>query len=127
MTDQEFNQMIERFRADPRVELEGVSRPEKEGQGLKFWRNFFVAEGFSVMDVDAYLVWLKQPSNWAIYREFEDATIAHIKAGDDVSAISVMDEIGANHNRCPWFTRMVMRRIPAARDYFKVKKINRAA
>ena len=117
-----FNELVERLRANPDVIVEEVNREEQKRSG---WREFFIAEGFRVMDVDAFLTWLKH--NKDAYVAFENATIAHIKAGEDVSAISIMDEISVDHNRTPWFTRMVMRRIPAARGYYNTKKIKRAA
>jgi len=117
-----FDAFIERMRAHPNVEVEEIWR---DGQKPPGWREFFIAQNFRVMDVDAFLTWLKH--NKDAYVAFENATIAHIKAGEDVSAISIMDEISVDHNRTPWFTRMVMRRVPAARGYFRTKQIKRAA
>lgn len=108
--------LVERLRANPCVIVEGVNKPSP-------WREFFINEGFTEMDTDAFLTWLGFNKN--LYTSFENATIEYIKKRRQVSAITIMDLIGCDHNRCPYFSRMVMKRIPAAKGYFKAKRIKR--
>lgn len=115
-----FEQMVEKFQADPRIVVEAVRKESP-------WRKI-LSSGRDAMresDVDQFLAWNKKHPHY--YKAFEATTLDAISRGEKLTAIAVMDKIGCDHNQTPGYTRVFKHKWPQHSDYYRTKATKREA
>lgn len=88
------------------------------------WRGY-LSKYADESTVDEFLIWAKH--NKKTIAEFINKTIEHIKAGDEVSAITITDELNINHNRSRLLSIVCMAISKECRGYFSIRETKKAA
>lgn len=108
-----FESIVARLRSDPRIIVEEVEAPSK-------WRPY-LSKYANESTVDEFLLWAKH--NKPIISDFVNKTLEHLKNKEEVSAITITDEINCNHNRSRLLSVVCMAIAPATKGYFKLREV----